>query len=680
MIVYIAEKPSLGRAVADALPGPQRRGAGFITVGNGDVVSWCIGYLFEQAEPEAYDPAFRQWSHDHLPIVPDTWQLVEKKQTVKQLRVLGKLLGQADQMVHAGDPDREGQLLVDEAIHHLGHNPLQARRLLISDLNRDAVRKSLTQLRENRDFVPLSTSALARSRADWLFGINLTRAYTLQGRKVKYDGILSVGRVQTPVLGLVVRRDREIDQFVSKPFYEVWANLRTLPEDGSVSFRAQWVPSEACSRFLDEQGRNLSKELAENVARRVSHQPAYIPAVDRKLRKRLAPLPHSLSSLQIDVAKAHHLSAQKVLDICQALYEKHKLITYPRSDCRYLPKGHHAEARSIVAAISQNPGVGAHIEQASEELDPTRRGRAWNDTKVNAHHAIIPTARRSTGLGADEARVYALICRNYLAQFLPDHEYAETRVEVDIAGGLFVAKAREIKIPGWKVLFPTGGRKRKPPGAAGSAGGEDDETDGTLPYLAKGQKVNSLQAEVRQRDTSPPARFNDATLLAAMSGIASFVGDSQLRKVLKDTDGLGTEATRAGIIELLFRRGFLARVGKHIESTPAGRGLIEALPEALTLPDMTARWESALTAITEKSASYDSLMTPLVAEVTRLVTESRQHLPVGLADVSAPRGRGKRRKGPGRRKSPTANATSRRKPRKKASPRRTKLAGKQYAD
>ncbi len=677
MILYIAEKPSLGRAVADALPQPHQRGDGFITVGNGDVVSWCIGHLLEQAEPEAYNPAFKQWSHDHLPIVPDAWQLVEKKQTVKQLRVLRKLLKQADQVVHAGDPDREGQLLVDEVIHYLGHNPLLARRLLISDLNRGAVTKALAQLRDNRNFVPLSTSALARSRADWLFGINLTRAYTLQGRKVKYDGVLSVGRVQTPVLGLVVRRDREIERFVSKPFYEVWANLQTLPEDGSVPFRARWIPSEECSRFLDEEGRNLSKELAQNVARRVSHQPAEIRDVDRKARKQLAPLPHSLSSLQIDAAKAHHLSAQKVLDISQGLYEKHKLITYPRSDCRYLPKTHHAEAPGIVAAITQNPGVGKLIEQASL-LDLSRRGRAWNDARVNAHHAIIPTARKSIGLSADEARVYALICRNYLAQFLPDHEYAETRVDVEIQGGLFQAKAREIKVPGWKVLFPVGKRRQGPGSASGTAPNPDgDEDDApTLPTLKKGQKVNSLEAEVRERVTSPPARFTDATLLAAMTGIASFVGDAELRKVLKDTDGLGTEATRAGIIELLFRRGFLARVGKHIESTAAGRGLIEALPEALTLPDMTAQWESTLTAITEKSASYNSLMTPLVSDLTRLVTDSQQHLPVGLTGVSSPvGGRRKKRAGTRRTKNPSAGATSPRKPRKKTAPRRKKSAG-----
>ena len=659
MILYIAEKPSLGRAIADALPQPHQRGEGFITVGTGDVVSWCIGHLLEQAEPEAYNPDFKRWSHDHLPIIPDKWQLVEKKQTVKQLRVLRGLLKKTDQIVHAGDPDREGQLLVDEVIHYLGHDPRRARRLLISDLNRDAVIKALTQLRDNGEFAPLSTSALARSRADWLFGINLTRAYTLQGRKVNYNGVLSVGRVQTPLLGLVVRRDQAIEQFVSKPFYEVWANLATLPEAGSEGFRAKWIPSEECSPYLDDQGRNLSLKLSESVARRVSHQPAVVRDVNTRQRKQLAPLPHSLSSLQIDAAKAHHLSAKQVLDVSQSLYERHKLITYPRSDSRYLPKAHHSEAAGIVAAMKQYPNTVKLIDQA-RDLDLSLRGRAFNDAKVNAHHAIIPTARKAGNLTADEAKVYTLVCRNYLAQFLPANEYTESRVEVEIEGGLFVAKSNAETVAGWKVIFPKG--RKKSGAASDDSNGQEanDEAVGALPELHKGQALSSLEAEIKARETSPPARFTDATLLSAMTGIASFVGDVTLRKVLKETDGLGTEATRASIIELLFRRGFLARVAKHIESTAAGRGLVEALPETLTLPDMTAQWESTLSAITEKNATYQSLMTPLVTDLARLVENSQQHLPTALAGIDA--------KSASRGKKPAGKP----RPKRKSAPRRKK--------
>ncbi|MFT6806117.1 MAG: DNA topoisomerase-3, partial [Glaciecola sp.] len=354
MRLFIAEKPSLGRAIADVLPKPHKKGDGYITAANGDTVSWCIGHLLEQQQPEAYDPAFKKWSHEHLPIIPQQWQLAVKKNTAKQLGVLRTLIKQAEQLIHAGDPDREGQLLVDEVINFLGVTGAKKdsiQRCLINDLNPSAVKQSLSKLRSNREFIPLSTSALARSRADWLYGINLTRAYTLQGQKVGYKGVLSVGRVQTPLLGLVVRRDNAIEAFVSKAFYEVWACLET--EKGE-SFKAKWQPSEQCAKYLDEQGRNLSQALAQNVAGRISQQPAQVKKLKREHKKQAPPLPYNLSSLQIDASKAFGLSAQQVLDICQGLYERHKLITYPRSDCRYLPLSHFVEAKDVHAAILSN--------------------------------------------------------------------------------------------------------------------------------------------------------------------------------------------------------------------------------------------------------------------------------------------------------------------------------------
>jgi len=274
MKLYIAEKPSLGRAIADALPKPHRKGDGCIWVGEGDCVSWCIGHLLEQAEPDAYNPAFKLWSEEHLPIVPTEWKLQAKSSTRKQLSVLRKLVKQADALVHAGDPDREGQLLVDELINFLGVKGSKYQsieRLLISDLNPSAVVRALGQMRDNRDFIPLSTSALARSRADWLYGINLTRSSTLQGRKVGYQGVLSVGRVQTPLLGLVVRRDEDIDNFVSKPFYEVFALLQTEGQPAQ-EFKAKWIPSDACQGQMDEEGRVLSRALANNVVARIKGQ------------------------------------------------------------------------------------------------------------------------------------------------------------------------------------------------------------------------------------------------------------------------------------------------------------------------------------------------------------------------------------------------------------------------
>jgi DNA topoisomerase-3 len=253
--LYIAEKPSLGRAIAAALPKPHKKQNGYIELGNGDVVSWCIGHILEQAEPESYDVEFKKWRAEHLPIIPDQWQLKPKAQTKAQLAVLRKLVKSASQIVHAGDPDREGQLLVDEVIDYLkvsSSKKNQIKRLLISDLNLPAVKRSLNALQSNQQFMPLSISALARSRADWLYGINLTRAYTIQGQKTGFNGVLSVGRVQTPVLGLVVERDRLITDFVAHDYVEVFAHLKTKSNE---DFRAKWQPSEACSPHMDADGR-----------------------------------------------------------------------------------------------------------------------------------------------------------------------------------------------------------------------------------------------------------------------------------------------------------------------------------------------------------------------------------------------------------------------------------------
>ena len=458
MKLYIAEKPSLGRAIAEVLPKPHRKGDGFITVGNGDCVSWCVGHLLEQAEPDAYDAKFKKWQLEHLPIVPEKWQLKPKPTSSKQLAVLSRLVKEADELVHAGDPDREGQLLVDQVINYLGVNGAKRntiQRCLINDLNPIAVTRALAQLRDNREFIPLSTSALARSRADWLYGINMTRAFTLQGRKVGYQGVLSVGRVQTPLLGLVVNRDAEIENFVSKPFFQVIANL--LTKDGD-RFKARWQPSEECLPWQDEEGRVLSRSLVENVAARITNQPATVTSSKVKKRLQAPPLPYNLSSLQIDAAKRFGMSAKAVLDTCQSLYERHKLLTYPRSDSRYLPVEHLKESSAVLAAIKNNS---AALANAVSDADTSLVSKAWNDKKVQAHHAIIPTARKmdTSKLNQAERNVYELAARQYLIQFYPHHETQESQIELTIAGGIFIAKASESLKPGWKQLFPTKNEK-----------------------------------------------------------------------------------------------------------------------------------------------------------------------------------------------------------------------------
>ncbi|MDP5459172.1 DNA topoisomerase III [Alishewanella sp. SMS8] len=615
MILYIAEKPSVGRAVADVLPKPQQKGDGFIKAANGDVVTWCIGHLLEQAEPEAYNADYKSWRKAHLPIIPIEWKQHVKSQTRQQFNVVKKLIKEADVLVNMGDPDRVGQILVDEVINYAGISQAKraaTKRCLVNDMNPAAISKALKDLRQNTDFIPLATSALARARADWLYGINMTRLCTLLGQEHGYQGVLSIGRVQTPVLGLVVHRDLEIEHFVTKPFYEVWITLQTRSGE---QFKAKWQPSAACEPYMDEDGRVLLKKLADTVLAKVRGQTGQVKAVKREQKSQAAPLPYNLSSLQIDASKRFNLNAQKTLDICQQLYERHKLITYPRSDCRYLPAGHYAERQKVSQAIASSSSP---LSEALKTADLNLKSKAWNDSKVGAHHAIIPTERvlDVQRLSLDERHIYELIARQYLMQFYPAFRYSEHQIDTEVAGGLFVAKQKSTVDLGWKALLAR----------SGSTDEETNEFSTALPAVQQGDQVNCVEGQLDEKQTSPPKHFTDASLLAAMTGIARYVTDPEIKKVLRDTDGLGTEATRAGIIELLFKRQFLTKQGKEIHATPIGRQLIQSLPQRMVVPDMTAHWEAQLEAICEKRLRYDQFMQPLQHGLIELISEvSQQH-------------------------------------------------------
>lgn len=637
MKLYIAEKPSLGRAIAAALPKPQKNHKTHIELANGDVVSWCIGHILAQANPEDYDSSFKKWRMENLPIVPEQWQLKPISQTRSQLTVLRKLVKQATEIIHAGDPDREGQLLVDEVIDYFNVSKTKKssmKRLLVNDLNLPAVKRALLVLKPNTEFMPLSISALARSRADWLYGINLTRAYTLQGQKNGYNSVLSVGRVQTPVLGMVVKREHEIATFISKPFYEVQANIALHPNE-TCTFTAKWQPSDSCKPYCDDDGRVLLKKLAENVVDRIKGQVAIVNKLNCDEKQQPPPLPFNLSQLQISAAKQFSMNAKLVLDVCQTLYEKHKLITYPRSDCRYLPKGQLKQADSIIKTLSKSS---LPCNKGAQGANKHLISKAWNDKKITAHHAIIPTEKSpdNINLNTFEKNVYLLITRQYLIQFYPAYIYQQTKVDLLIAGGHFHSQAKIEKQQGWKKLFPQNNKAKQSSNTKG-------DNEQVLPPLKKGQTLCCLYGQVVEKNTVPPQSFTDATLLAAMTGIARYVTDPTIKKVLKDTDGLGTDATRAGIIDLLFKRGFLKRLGKAVTATEVGVALIKALPEQATLPDMTAQWESTLTAISEKNASYIHFMEPLTSIVTDMVNNASQQSFADLPKVAFKPKRGKRK-------------------------------------
>ncbi|MCE8032288.1 MAG: DNA topoisomerase III [Halomonas sp.] len=592
MRLIIAEKPSLARAIADALPGGVRREDGALHAGD-SVVTWCLGHLLEQAPPDAYDPVYKQWRLDHLPILPSRWQLIPRPKARGQLATIRKLLKQAREVVHAGDPDREGQLLVQEVIEHLGWKGPVAR-LLISDLNRPAVQRALARLEDNARYQPLYRAAESRARADWLYGINLTRAWTLTGRQAGHDGVLSVGRVQTPVLGLVVRRDAEIRDFRPYPFYVLWADLAVA----NGQLRAWWQPAE--NHRLDDQGRLLERAPAEALAARLPGAEGRLTALETRQKRQAAPLPYSLSALQVDAARRFGLSAQAVLDICQRLYERHKLITYPRSDCRYLPEEHLAQAH---ATLSSACGQDETLREWFAGADFTLRSKAWDDRKVGAHHALAPTGKPAEleRLERAEADVFRLIARNVLAQFYPPLIAREVKAEFTILDERFRASGQELLQPGWKPLFTT--REEAPP----------------LPAMREGEPCRVEACSVEDRETRPPEPFTDASLIKAMMNIARYVDDPEVKRTLREHDGLGTEATRAGIIETLIERGYLVRQNKTLRATRLGSGLIASLPEAASRPERTALWEQRLAGIAERNDDPAPFLTALIEDLRQLL-------------------------------------------------------------
>lgn len=607
--LYIAEKPSLGQAIATALPGTQRKRDGFIETSNGDVVTWCVGHLLEQVEPHVYNPNHKRWSLADLPIVPVQWKLSARKKTKKQLTVIKRLIKSATRIVHAGDPDREGQLIVDEVLGYCGLSKTSqdnVGRLLVSDMNLSAVKKALTQIKQNKELRPLSDSALARSHADWLYGINMTRAMTLRAQQKNgyQKGVLSIGRVQTPVLGIVVRRDNEIKNFVPKPFYAVVA---LIPHKNQI-IEATWKPSDACKAYQDKEGRLIEKHIASTIAARIKKQDAFVVAAEHKKTEQAPPLPFSLSALQIKAAELYGLSAKAVLKASQTLYEKHKAITYPRSDSSYLPEGHYQDSKSVVGAIIKSA---PELKPLLSQLDSSRRSKAWNDKKVGAHHAIIPTATPvAVGtLGSNESKVYELVARRYLMQFARPAVYATAMLKFKICTGKFIANGKTLLEGGWQTLKPPGKTKSK----------KKELAPPYLPALSPGEMLTCSEGKVLTKKTQCPKHFNDKTIMEAMTGIARFVENKELKKILKETDGLGTNATRANIIELLFRRKFLIRKGKKILATEIGKKLIESLPKEATLPDMTAHWERRLKAIANENDAYGPFMASLTAKIEKMI-------------------------------------------------------------
>ena len=582
------------------------------------VVTWLFGHILRQAEPEEYDPKYKRWRADDLPIIPEHWKLFVDKDCEKQFAIVKSLIEKADEIVHGGDPDREGQLLVDEVLDYLG-NKKPVRRILLNALDEKSIKKANASLRDNRDFFNLKQSALARARADWLIGMNLSRAYTLAARRAGHERlVLPIGRVKTPTLSLVVRREREIEHFKPVTYYLIRGTFQHV----NGSFEAQWKPKDTMAG-LDSENRLIDKKIADEKLAFFEGLPhdAVISAYQKAKKQEPQPLPFSLSTLQVLAGKRFGYAPQLVLDTAQKLYEK-KLTTYPRSDCEYLPTNQLGEAATILSHLAKagDAQVAAWVKAAN----PKQKSRAWNDKKISAHHAIIPTTVQAdvTKMTQEERNLYYLIARAYLAQFYPVHTYDQTKVEVCYKEETFTASGRTERDLGWKVMYQSQKKKQE-------SDEEDDKEDKeesakTLPAMKKKDAVAWQRGRMLEKMTKPPTRFTASTLLAGMKEIHKYVKNPEAKKQLKDVYGIGTEATRATIIDDLIRRKFMKAEGKkkYLVPTPAAYLLVDALPDELTYPDSTAIWEDKLHSMSEGEGSLADFLQGQIAFTRKLCAKA----------------------------------------------------------
>ncbi|HBP1595268.1 TPA: DNA topoisomerase III [Pseudomonas aeruginosa] len=602
MRLFLCEKPSQGKDIGRIL-GATRRGEGCLN-GSGITITWCIGHLVEAAAPEVYDAALKRWSLEQLPIIPQQWRVEVKPKAATQFKVVKALLAKAIHLVIATDADREGELIAREIIDLCGYRgPIE--RLWLSALNDASIRTALGKLRPSSDTLPMYYSALARSRADWLVGMNLSRLFTVLGRQAGYDGVLSVGRVQTPTLKLVVDRDREIAAFKSVPF---WAIDVSLSAEGQ-AFSAQWVAPDGCT---DDAGRCLQQPVAQQAAQQIrAAGSAQVVSVETERVREGPPLLFDLGTLQEVCSRQLGLDVQETLQIAQALYETHKATTYPRSDSGYLPESMFAEVPAVLDSLLKTD---PSLRPIMSQLDRSQRSRAWNDGKVTAHHGIIPTLEPAnlSALSEKELAVYRLIRAHYLAQFLPHHEFDRTVAEFSCGRQTLVAAGKQVVIKGWRLVLAEPQADEDCVDAARSQ---------VLPPLREGLACQVAEAEIKALKTMPPKPYTQGELVKSMKGIARFVTDPRLKQKLKDTTGIGTEATRANIISVLIARGYIVKKGRSIRASDAAFTLIDAVPAAIADPGTTAVWEQALDMIEAGQLTLDVFLSKQAAWISQLIAQ-----------------------------------------------------------
>jgi DNA topoisomerase-3 len=614
--LVIAEKPSVGRDVARVLPGPFQKQEGFLE-GPEHVISWAVGHLVQLAEPDEYDAKYKKWKMGDLPIVPDRFKLVVRdERSKKQMSVVSAQLKRddVDLVINACDAGREGELIF-AYLYEKANAKKPVKRLWLSSMTKAAMESAFANLRDAEEFATLEQAARSRSEADWIVGMNATRAATIRLRS-SFDGAVSLGRVQTPTLAILARREEEIAAFKPEPYWLVDA---VFEAEGKRTYEGRF--------HAGAQPRIATAEEADAIVAAVRGQRGTITKLDKTKRTEKAPLLYDLTSLQREANTRFGFSARRTLAAAQRLYEEHKALTYPRTNSRYLTSDMVAEIKPTAAH------VGGHREYAAAAkyvtgLDLLPLGRVVADDKVGDHHAIIPTnsAHNLEKMSDDDRRVYDLVARRFLAVFHPEAVFENTRVETTVESYVFRTRGKVLIVPGWRGVY---GELSE-----GEQASDDDEgRDQQLPKLEQGEGVDTRSVEAAEKETKPPRRYSDASLLAAMETAGKLVDDDELREAMKDS-GIGTPATRAAIIERLIDVGYVERDGRALVCTEKGVNVIRLLDNhPLTSPSLTGDWESRLTKIENGTDSRPKFM----ADIADFARQTVNVLDEKLKDVRIPR-------------------------------------------
>lgn len=613
--LFIAEKPSLGKAIASGLSSPKKEMPTHIICGD-DVVTWGFGHIYEADSPEDYDKKWEKWTFETLPIYPPGGHFKRhpKKDSLAQIKAIKELMKEAEVIVNAGDPDREGQLLIDEILEELKWKK-ETKRLLLNAVDKKSVAAALADIRSNNDkeFIGWREEAEARMRADWLHGMNLSRFFSMIAKQFGGAGVFSIGRVQTPTLGLVVQRDLDIEGFKESFYYTLSANFSS---ENNQSIKMKWSPNHENASFLqlkiDKEKRIVGLEELTSLADSLKGKQGFINKFTKDLSKEQPPLPYSLDTLQVDCSNQFKLTAIKTLEIAQSLYEK-KYTTYPRTDCPYLPESQFEAAEECLSALAEilAPQVSSAI--------PQLKSKAWDDRKTAAHHGIIPTGVTAKGLSPDEEKVYKLICLRYVAQFYPEAEYDVIKVEACIENELFAFSSRKLKVSGWKDLYSKF--------QSDDSDDEDDkEGNSDLLDFNEGDSITLIEPIIEKIKPKPKKPFTQASLIQAMKNAHQFESDPEIKKRLKESKGIGTTATQANIIETLTERGYVTSDKKNIiKSTEKGRSLIASIPKILYSPGFTAMVEEKLSEIAKGTLSKDDFVEKQFQFIQSILSQRSAH-------------------------------------------------------